>query len=325
MALVLVVLTGDPRPPDAAPRRRAGEASGEPPRLAFDAPRVLVGRGPSADLLLPDLSVSARHASLRQKGTGWVVVDEGSANGTFVGRARVGRGEHPVRSGDKLRLGRVWLEARIEPATSADASKARAREVALALVREGLRAAGEPSDARLVGPGGVTYKLRGGRRSRIGSADDADVVLAGKDVARRHAEVELRGGTLVVTDLGAEGGTFVRDERVEGEAPLARGEELRVGGVSLTFEYPALDALEELERGEDEPLPAGFDPEPPGAEEPAPPPEPEDLAPAEPEVALAPPEPPAEADDGWRGADLLILLVALAVLGASVVGWYLFR
>ena len=67
---------------------RSGE--GEPaPRITFDAPRIVIGRGDGCEVRLPDPSVSHRHASIRQRGTDYIVLDEGSTNGTFVGPVRL--------------------------------------------------------------------------------------------------------------------------------------------------------------------------------------------------------------------------------------------
>ena len=56
------------------------------------APRLLFGRHPEADVAFgaeEDLDASARHAELRQFGGGWILVDLGSSNGTFVNGMRV--------------------------------------------------------------------------------------------------------------------------------------------------------------------------------------------------------------------------------------------
>src|SRR5258708_38872961 len=91
-------------------------AGGEDARLTFDGTqRVVIGRGPGSDVRLPDSSVSHRHATLRSQGAQFLVVDEGSTNGTFVGSVRIAQGtSRIVRSGDRVRVGRVWLEMRID-------------------------------------------------------------------------------------------------------------------------------------------------------------------------------------------------------------------
>jgi hypothetical protein len=56
------------------------------------APRLLFGRHPDADVAFgaeEDLDASGRHAELREFGGGWVLVDLGSSNGTFVNGHRV--------------------------------------------------------------------------------------------------------------------------------------------------------------------------------------------------------------------------------------------
>lgn len=50
---------------------------------------VLVGRGDECDLRIEDPSVSRKHATIMVDGTGVRIVDLGSANGTFVRRARI--------------------------------------------------------------------------------------------------------------------------------------------------------------------------------------------------------------------------------------------
>src|SRR5688572_16249731 len=92
---------------------RSGDLEPEP-ELQFDAPRVVVGRAQGSDLQLPDPSVSARHASFRQRGSGYALVDEGSDNGTFNGDSRLARqAPYPLSDGDLVRFGRVWVEVRI--------------------------------------------------------------------------------------------------------------------------------------------------------------------------------------------------------------------
>jgi pSer/pThr/pTyr-binding forkhead associated (FHA) protein len=72
---------------------------------------VTVGRGEDADLVLADELVSRRHAQLTPSGSGAVVEDLGSRNGTFVN----GEGVHgPTRldPGDQLQLGVTLVELR---------------------------------------------------------------------------------------------------------------------------------------------------------------------------------------------------------------------
>ena len=69
---------------------------------------LLVGRHRSCDVVLPDPTVSRRHARLVYRDARWIVVDLCSTNGTEVNGARIGRCE--VRPGDRLCLGDARLK-----------------------------------------------------------------------------------------------------------------------------------------------------------------------------------------------------------------------
>jgi hypothetical protein len=66
-----------------------------------------IGRGLSAGLRLDDASVSRRHAILVPRPTGARILDDRSANGTYVNGRRVQQAE--LRGGDVIMLGRVML------------------------------------------------------------------------------------------------------------------------------------------------------------------------------------------------------------------------
>jgi pSer/pThr/pTyr-binding forkhead associated (FHA) protein len=76
----------------------AGTRRGQRQELAADA-RIRFGRHPECEVAFDphrDLDASSRHAELRPAAAGWVLVDLGSSNGTFVGGHRVT--EAPIRA-----------------------------------------------------------------------------------------------------------------------------------------------------------------------------------------------------------------------------------
>jgi predicted component of type VI protein secretion system len=50
----------------------------------FAQSRIVIGRSRSADVQLPHAAVSATHATIREQDAGYVLMDEGSTNGTRV-------------------------------------------------------------------------------------------------------------------------------------------------------------------------------------------------------------------------------------------------
>jgi pSer/pThr/pTyr-binding forkhead associated (FHA) protein len=94
-----------------APGRYLAIEDGDVTRLVALRGRVThLGRGFSADLRLEDQSVSRRHAVIVDDGEGARILDDRSANGTFVNGRRVT--EAPLHDRDAIRLGRVALISR---------------------------------------------------------------------------------------------------------------------------------------------------------------------------------------------------------------------
>jgi predicted component of type VI protein secretion system len=72
----------------------------------------MVGRDPSCEVVVTDGSVSRRHARLERRGAAWWVIDQGSANGTYVNSLRVA--EQELRHGQELRFGALSYRVEIQ-------------------------------------------------------------------------------------------------------------------------------------------------------------------------------------------------------------------
>jgi hypothetical protein len=78
-----------------------------PDEVDLPGPVVVIGRDPSADLVVHDVKCSRRHAVVEDTADGLVVRDTASANGVFVNGKRIER--VPLHNGDVLRIGEVNL------------------------------------------------------------------------------------------------------------------------------------------------------------------------------------------------------------------------
>jgi pSer/pThr/pTyr-binding forkhead associated (FHA) protein len=96
-------------------------------RFRLERPIVHVGRAPHNDVLLSDDTVSGSHATLARRGSGWVLTDHGSTNGTYVDGERL-TGERVLPAGAaELRFGGVKMVFRpIASGTESDATSTRA-------------------------------------------------------------------------------------------------------------------------------------------------------------------------------------------------------
>jgi pSer/pThr/pTyr-binding forkhead associated (FHA) protein len=309
---------------------------GDDTRLTFDATqRVVIGRGAGSDVRLPDASVSHRHASLRAQGADFSVVDEGSTNGTYVGSVRIApHTSRVVRSGDKVRVGRIWLELRMDHNPVTRDVAAATRDLALALVSHAMAAMGTDRTPRVrVVEGrdqGATLVLTEDDRAYVvGRALHCDLSLDDADCSREHLHVTLRGGTAFVRDQGAKNGTYVGESRAPDghEVPWRPANMIRIGRTVLALEEPISHALAAIEQAPDE-----------ATNEAPPPPVDVVLAPETPPIgAAADGKAPAasvaadglalsaaparlKARDGWSVTDLFVMAAAVGVLALSLAG-----
>jgi pSer/pThr/pTyr-binding forkhead associated (FHA) protein len=325
--------------------------------ITFDAPMIVIGRGEGCDVRLPDPSVSHRHATIRQRGSEYLLIDEGSTNGTFMGTVKLGaHAPRILRHGDLARIGRVWIELRFDAPAPTGQTQLATKELALALVARALEAQGETGGPRIVvveGPdtGKALALDEPARAYFVGRGHEADLVLEDTDASRRHVQIVRRADQVLVRDMASKNGSSL------GGMPLATdrdrawkiGEQLVIGSDLFSYEHPAVEALGELEllgdekiRGDDRIPPP--DPTAPGTDRNGS----SDAAAgaaanakdggpgmAEPDGGNAPiaevprgeaRAPKRKRPGAWSGTDLLVVLLAMGVLGLSVLGlFWLFR
>lgn len=86
-------------------------SNGKPAAIPLSGHGVVLGRGPTADILLDDVYVSDEHAEVLPDDGSWSVRDLGSTNGTFLNGAKVTR-PTPLAVGDQVRVGKTRIEVR---------------------------------------------------------------------------------------------------------------------------------------------------------------------------------------------------------------------
>jgi pSer/pThr/pTyr-binding forkhead associated (FHA) protein len=201
-----------------------------------------VGRE-GADIMLPDKTVSRRHAVVvvEENGAVWME-DLGSTNGTKRAGAPLPAGQRAsVSNGMALQFGGIKLsvvmpeghEDMLMLPSPADGD----------VPAEAAPAIGAPegaSAARLVGATGETHTLMAIRTS-FGRRPDNDVVLTGDSfVSGRHAEVTFRDDHFYVTDLDSTNGSRLNNEKLPPNKPelLKDGDEIIMGKTVLVFHSP---------------------------------------------------------------------------------------
>ena len=232
----------------------------------FAQARIVLGRGGSSDVVLPDVSVSTRHATIEADGVRYTIVDHGSLNGTRVNGARiVAERKKPLRDGDIVELGLFRVVFTSNVAVRNAPSRERTASLARKLLQSVRANAAPLSTQRIVfvhGPeAGQSVALsEAPARMIIGRAEDAEIRLSDADASREHAELQITFEGVVLVDLGSKNGFSVNGERTT-QKRLSDRDELTIGSTVLVFEsdlepsWKALEHLPEVRMPEPTPAP----------------------------------------------------------------------
>ena len=87
-------------------------ADGEDRVVALTGFEIRFGRSADNEVVLPDYSVSRRHAALRREGDGWLIVDLKSTNGVELNQAKITRAR--ISPDDRIKIGvfEILVESR---------------------------------------------------------------------------------------------------------------------------------------------------------------------------------------------------------------------
>jgi pSer/pThr/pTyr-binding forkhead associated (FHA) protein len=101
----VAVPMGELAPDTAVLIVRSGAQAGD--RFTLGDRPIRLGRHPDSEIVLDDITVSRRHATIERTPEGYVVTDAGSLNGTYVNQERIDRAV--LHHGDELQVGKFRL------------------------------------------------------------------------------------------------------------------------------------------------------------------------------------------------------------------------
>ncbi len=216
-----------------------------------DEGALVIGRQ-EGDLVLEDPMVSGKHLQVLSKGTGWVLLDLGSTNGTMVDGRLVREVE--LRPGAEITVGSTRMVLFLANEQAGDGSRegglGSQLEIAWLLDEELVEIKGASdqtgSSADVIGqdlrlpPGlnavvevvagqdvGKVYRFT--RGNVIIGRRMGEIPLSDVEASRRHAVVEVFGREMIfLRDLGSTNGTFHNGRRVS-VSRLRPGDTIGVG------------------------------------------------------------------------------------------------
>src|SRR5437899_367364 len=199
---------------------------------------VVLGSDAGCAISLTGAGVLPRHALLLSQADGQVVIRKAApAAEVTINGVRLGSEPTPLLHGDKVEVGDHEL-------TFVDERRSGSTQYVQALPQATGGAGGGGARAKPGATGttgGRIVSLTDGREYVIagpslvfGREAGCDVVVAGKNVSRRHAEiVQTPRGYLLVDS--STNGTFVSETRVEGQRILQRADVIRIGDEQFRF------------------------------------------------------------------------------------------
>src|SRR5438874_2823001 len=199
---------------------------------------VALGSDAACAIPLTGAGVLPRHALFQGQPDGQVVIRKGTpAAEVLINGVRLGAEPTPLLHGDKVEVGGhelTFVDERRSGSTQF------MQKLPMPEAQAGAPAArGKPGVA--TNTGGRVVSLTDGREYVITAATivfgreaGCDIVVAGKDVSRRHAEIMQTPKGYVLVDSSTNG-TFVNEERVQGQRVLQRADVIRMGEESFRF------------------------------------------------------------------------------------------
>ena len=207
-------------------------------RFALPQGEVLLGADPGCAIPLAVAGVLPRHAKLKSLADGQVVITKAVPEAeVLINGVRLGAEPTPLLHGDKVEVAGQELTF-VDERRSGSTQYVQAMSVPQAMAQAKAEAKGGKVT---VNTGGRVVSLTDGREYAIagtslvfGRDASCDVVVPGKDVSRRHAEiVQTPKGYLIVDS--STNGTSVNDARVEGQRLLARADVITIGEEKFRF------------------------------------------------------------------------------------------
>ncbi len=188
-------------------------------------PSVLIGSDTVCQVLLKRDGIQTRHLEIQIKGDALTLVNLANDKALTVNGQLFDK-QTTLKVGDEIQLAGMTLvvvdpKSELKPAAEAPSTSGWA-------VR--------PNHSALANK---IYSINGD--TVLGRSTECDLSFSVTHLSRKHAQLSILNGQLVVKDLGSANGTFVNGERVQ-EAKLQRGDELRLDTLSFTVIGPGGEA-----------------------------------------------------------------------------------
>lgn len=185
-------------------------AGSEPQEFKLEKVKLTLGRADENDIVIPSLIVSRRQATLQLTPSGFEIATIEGATNTITCQGHPVTGRQLLKHEDVLRID----------------SEFQGMMVSMTFLW--------PSQA----PAKLQNITRFGEKNKltIGRDPSNDVVIDQPNASRFHAQITRVGRRYFVTDLRSSNGTFVNNQRVEGDVWLNPSDTVRIGSYKFVLD-----------------------------------------------------------------------------------------
>ncbi|HJS42346.1 MAG TPA: FHA domain-containing protein [Gemmatimonadales bacterium] len=205
-------------------------------RYSLPQGEVLLGADPSCAISLAFPGVLPLHAKIKTEGDGQAVISKAVPEAeVLINGVRLGGEPTPLLHGDKVEVAGQEL-------TFVDERRSGSTQYMHAITPQAAAQVSESKGGKATAnTGGRVVSLTDGREYAVAGSSlvfgrdaSCDVVVSGKDVSRRHAEIVQTPKGYVLVDSSTNG-TSVNEARVEGQRLLARADVITIGEEKFRF------------------------------------------------------------------------------------------
>lgn len=198
---------------------------------------ITIGRNQNCDISIQNSHISGSHAQLiHNLNNELYIVDLNSTNGTYIDNQRISPNvPYPISSGNKIQFskdGKLILTFDPDKYSSGVIPK---------FENPNLR-------GDILGSTNILEKLNSKSKIIIGRNPECDVVLPldQQSISRKHASIEKKGDSYILTDLGSSNGTFLNGKRVVGSVKITTSDLIYIGKFLLRLQGKATNLSDEV-------------------------------------------------------------------------------
>lgn len=190
-------------------------------------PLFTVGSSPTNSLVINEAGISSVHIEIRTENNQTTILNKDPAVACYINDEKV-LSEKVLTAGDVIKLGNIQLDV-IDPHSTQYQSAI------------GLKP-GKPPEWRLKSTASWMENevFTIDKKASLGRDANCDISIPVEHLSRRHAEVEVKGGKLLVRDLDSSNGTYLNGNKIT-ESYAKSGDKIKLDVITFEVIGPSED------------------------------------------------------------------------------------